>query len=107
MALNLAGVPCSRTEMNKYEERADRDRKSTLRSSLLLGMAGLAIVLLILFVLGASSSAPSGFWSKVGVVVAVLLLILRQMQRQLKRRGATKKPRAAEPDPQSRLNLDR
>jgi FtsH-binding integral membrane protein len=73
--------------MNKYEERADRDRKSTLRSSLLLGMAGIVLVLLILFFLGRSNSVPSSFWSKVGIVVAVLLLILRQMQRQLRRRG--------------------
>lgn len=92
--------------MNKYEERADRDRKSTLRSSLLLGMAGIVLVLLILFFLGRSSSVPSSFWSKVGIVVAVLLLILRQMQRQLRRRGYGKKPKAAEPDPQSRLNLN-
>lgn len=93
--------------MNKYEERADRDRKSSLRSSLLLGMAGIVLVLLILFFLGTSNAAPSGFWSKVAIAVAVVLLILRQMQRQLRRKGYNKKPRAAEPDPQSRLNLDR
>lgn len=93
--------------MNKYEKRADRDRKSTLRSSLLYGMAGIALVLLFLVFLGTSSAAPSGFWQKVAIVVAVVLLILRQMQRQLARKGHNKKSRAAEPDPQSRLNLDR
>jgi hypothetical protein len=32
--------------------------------------------------------------------------MLRQIQRQLRRKGNTKKPRAAEPDPQSRLHLN-
>ncbi len=93
--------------MNKYEERADRNRKSTLRLSLLFGMAGIALVLLFVLFLGTSSAAPSGLWSKVGVAVVVVLLILRQMQRQLRPKGSGKRPRAAEPDPQSRLNLDR
>jgi hypothetical protein len=92
--------------MNKYEERADRTRKSALRSSMLFGMAGVALALLLLTALGSRNSAPSGFWSKVGVVAAVLLLMLRQIQRQLRRKGNTKKPRAAEPDPQSRLHLN-
>lgn len=93
--------------MNKYEERADRDRKSTLRSSLLYAMAGIALVLLFLVFIGTPGAAPSGFWQKVGIVVAVLLLLLRQMQRRLGRQGRGKRSRAAEPDPQSRLNLDR
>ena len=93
--------------MNKYEARADRDRKSALRSSLLLGMAGVVLVLLILFFLGSSYSVTSSFWTKVGIVVAVLLLVLRRMQSQLRKRGYSKKSKASEPDPQSRLNLDR
>lgn len=93
--------------MNKYEERADRDRKSSLRSGLLFGVAGIALVVVILAVLGTSSSAPSGFWSKGIIFIAVVLLLLRQVQRQLMRKGRNKKSHAAEPDPQSRLNLDR
>jgi hypothetical protein len=92
--------------MNKYEERANRTRKSALRSSILFGMAGVALTLLLLVAFGSRNSAPSGFWSKIGIVAAVVLLILRQMQRQLRRKGNSKKPRAAEPDPQSRLHLN-
>ncbi|HSU30260.1 MAG TPA: hypothetical protein VLJ11_03410 [Bryobacteraceae bacterium] len=92
--------------MNKYEELADRTRKSALRSSIFFGMAGVALALLLLVALGSRNSAPSGFWSKTGIVAAILLLLLRQVQRQLRRKSQSKRPRAAEPDPQSRLHLN-
>ncbi len=69
-------------------------------------MAGVALVLFVLFIWGASNSAPSGFWSKVIIVVAVALLFLRQLQRRLQPKGGSQKSRAAEPDPQSRLHLN-
>ncbi|MBV9265591.1 MAG: hypothetical protein JO061_05420 [Acidobacteriaceae bacterium] len=87
--------------MNKYEERAVRERKAALRSSMTLWTAGLALIAVVFAIIGLSSGAPSQFWSRAALVLAILLLALRQISRRL--RGRT--PRAAEPDPKSRLNL--
>jgi len=88
--------------MNKYELRAEQQRKAAPRFSMMLWTAGLALVVVVLLILGLSSSAPSGFFSKTAIGLAVLLLILRQTTRRLKRNA----PRAAQPDPRSRLNLN-
>ncbi len=88
--------------MNKYEQRAEQERKSALRSSMMIWTAGLALVVIAFGILGMSSAAPPRFFSKSAIVVVVLLLVLRQLSRRLK----SKNPRAAQPDPQSRLNLD-
>ena len=87
--------------MNRYEQRAEQQRRSGLRFSLTMWTAGLALVLVVLAILGLRSSASPRFFSRVAIVVAVLLLILRQVARRLK----DKSPRSAQPDPQSRLNL--
>jgi hypothetical protein len=88
--------------MNKYEQRAEQERKAALRFSLMLWTAGIALVVVLLLILGLSNSAPSGFFSKGAIAAAVLLLVLRQLSRRLRRSG----PRAAQPDPRSTLKLD-
>jgi hypothetical protein len=88
--------------MNKYEQRALQERKAALRSSMMIWTAGTALVVVAIAILGLSSSASPRFFSKSAIVVAILLLVLRQVSRRLR----SKKPRAAEPDPQSRLKLD-
>ncbi len=72
-----------------------------MRSSMMIGTAGLALVVVVLLIVGLSMSAPAGFFSKAAIGVAVLLLILRQVSRRLRHRA----PRAAEPDPKSKLDL--
>ena len=89
--------------MNKYEERAQHERKAAMRSGMTLWSAGLALVVVIFLILGHSSSAPHSFFSKGAVVVAVLLLVLRQLSRRLRGKGS---PRASRPDPESTLKLD-
>jgi hypothetical protein len=87
--------------MNKYEERAARERKAALRNAMTLWTAGLVLVAVVFVIVGLSSGASSDFWKRAALILAVLLLILRQVGRRL--RGRT--PRAAEPDPRSRLKL--
>ncbi len=88
--------------MNRYEQQAMRQRKAAVRSSVTLWTACAALVVVIFAIIGLSMSAPPQFWYRGALGVAILLLIFRQISRRLK---ATS-PRAAEPDPQSRLNLD-
>ncbi len=87
--------------MNRYEERAEQQRRSALRFSMMIWTAGLALVVVVLAILGLSSAASPRFFSRGAIVLAILLLILRQVSRRL--RG--KSPRAAQPDPQSTLKL--
>ncbi|HLH04911.1 MAG TPA: hypothetical protein VKX25_19240 [Bryobacteraceae bacterium] len=88
--------------MNKYEQRAAEQRRIALRNSSTLWTAGTALILVILLILGIGHSAPSSFFTRAAVAGAIVLLVLRQIARRLKGRPS----RAAEPDPQSRLNLD-
>jgi hypothetical protein len=88
--------------MNRYEERAQRERRAALRSSMLMGSAGIALVIVVLLIVGLRSSAPSGFYSRAAIGIAVVLLIFRQVNRRLRHRT----PRAAQPDPKSTLKLD-
>jgi hypothetical protein len=88
--------------MNKYEMRAELERKAALRFSLMIWTAGIALIVVVLLILGLSSSAPPRFFSKGAIAVAILLLVLRQLSRRLRPRGS----RAAKPDPQSTLKLD-
>lgn len=89
--------------MNKYEERAERERKASMRSGMMLWSAGLALIVVVFLIIGLSSSAPPSFFSKGAMIVAILLLILRQLNRRLRAKGS---PRSARPDPQSTLKLD-
>ncbi|HEY7304514.1 MAG TPA: hypothetical protein VH601_10390 [Bryobacteraceae bacterium] len=88
--------------MNRYEERAQKQRRAALRSSMTMGTAGVALVVVVLLIMGLSSSAPPRFFTEAAIAAAILLLILRQLSRRMKHRT----PKAAEPDPKSRLNLD-
>lgn len=87
--------------MNRYEERAQRQRAATLRFSAMLWTAGAALIVVVFAILGFSTGAPREFWYRGAIVVAVLLLILRQVARRIRVRN----PRSAQPDPLSRLNL--
>lgn len=87
--------------MNKYEHRAEQQRRSAMRSSMMMGTAGVGLLAIVLLIIGLNSSAPQTFFSRSAVGLAVLLLILRQLGRRF--RGKT--PRAAQPDPQSKLDL--
>ncbi len=91
-----------RIAMNKYEQRAAQDRKSVTQFSKNLWTAGLALVVVALLILRLSSSAGPSFYSRGAIGLAVVLLVLRQLSRRSRHKG----PRAAEPDPRSRLNLD-
>ena len=88
--------------MNRYEQRAEEQRKAALRFSLMLWTAGIALLVVLLLIVGLSSSAPPRFFSKAAIAAAILLLVLRQLSRRL--RGG--RPRAAQPDPRSTLKLD-
>jgi hypothetical protein len=88
--------------MNKYEKRAQAERKSVLRSSLSLGGAGLAIMILGVLVLWLSSHGPVSSTGKIVVGLAVFLLVFRIVGRIL----SARLPKAARPDPQSTLKLD-
>ena len=88
--------------MNKYELRAEQQRKAALRFSMMLWTAGLALIVVVLFIVGLGSAAPRAYFSRTGIALVILLLILRQVTRRLK--GRT--PRAAQPDPKSQLKLD-
>ena len=88
--------------MNKYELRAERDRKAALRFSVLLWTAAAGLIIVVLALLGFISAAPTRIWKSAAIVMAILLLAFRQVSRQLSKKA----PRAAEPDARSRLNLD-
>jgi hypothetical protein len=69
---------------------------------MMMGTAGIALVVVVILIVGLSSAAPAGFFTRAAIGVAVLLLILRQVTRRLRHRA----PRAAQPDPKSTLHLD-
>jgi hypothetical protein len=87
--------------MNKYEQRADQQRRGALGMSKMLWSAGAALVVVVLLILGLSNSAPPQYYYRMAIFAAVLMLVVRQIAR----RTAHRRPRAAEPDPKSRLNL--
>jgi hypothetical protein len=87
--------------MNKYEERARQRRTADLRTSMSVWTAGLALVIVGLLIIGFHESAPPDFFYKVAIAFAVLLLLIRQVGRRLKKNV----PRSARPDPKSTLKL--
>lgn len=88
--------------MNKYEARAARERRAPIRSSRMIWIATILVVLIGLLILGSSTSASPSFFRRAAIGAALLLLLVRQLTRRVKR----SLPRAAEPDPKSRLHLD-
>lgn len=88
--------------MNKFETRSRQQQKSTMRVSVLMGVLGLAFAVMALAALGLIFAAPQRFWSVAIVVIAVLLIIMRQTMRLLNKRAS----KAAQPDPDSVLKLD-
>ncbi len=88
--------------VNRYERQAEQTRRASLRNSLLLWTAGGILLIGALALLGYSGGAPRGFWTSSAIVVAVLLLIVRQLGRRLRGSGS----RAAKPDKESMLHLD-
>ena len=88
--------------MNKYVERAEQRRRAGLRFSLSVWTAGLALLAVVLVILALSSSAAPRLGPAAAIVLAVLLLIFRQLSRRLKTKGS----KAAQPDPKSIIKLD-
>ncbi len=88
--------------MNKYVERAEQQRRAGLRFSLSLWTAGLALLAVVLVIFGLSSSAAPRLGPAAAIVLAILLLVFRQLSRRLK----TTRSRGARPDPKSTLKLD-
>ena len=88
--------------MNKYERALERDRKSAMRVSVLIGTIGLGFAMLALAALGVIFAAPQRFWWTTIVFLAVVLLVLRQVMRRLSSNGR----KLARPDPESILKLD-
>jgi len=88
--------------MNPLGRRTEEQRKAALRFSVMMWTAGVALVAVVVLIVGLSNSAPPRFFSRAAIGVAVLLLIIRQINRRLRRTGG----RAAEPDPRSTLKLD-
>lgn len=87
--------------MNRYEQRTEQQRRSALGMSKMLWSAGAALIVVVLLILGLSNSAPRQYYYRMAIVAAVLLLVVRQIARLTGRR----RPKAAEPDPKSRLDL--
>jgi hypothetical protein len=87
--------------MNKYVERAEQKRRACLRFSLSMWTAGLALLVVVLVILGLTSSAAPRLGPGAAIVLAILLLVFRQLSRRLKTKG----PRAAQPDPKSTIKL--
>jgi protein-S-isoprenylcysteine O-methyltransferase Ste14 len=106
LRLNSARLRISYTrwwgEMMKYQERAEQRHRAARKSSMTVWTAVLALVLVVLLIVALGSSAPPRLAYQGAVVLALLLLVLRQVQRRLKGRV----PRAAQPDPKSSLKLN-
>lgn len=88
--------------MNRFEDQTERQRRSSLRMSVVLLTLGGVLLVAALAILGYSSGAPQSFWTRAAVGVAILLLVLRQVGRHLGR----KRSKAVKPDDQSMLHLE-
>ncbi len=88
--------------MNRFERQAEQTRRSSLQNSMLLWGAGGVLLIGVLALLGYSGGASPGFWKGAAILVAVLLLVIRQVGRRLK----TGHSKAVKPDEQSMLHLE-
>jgi 4-hydroxybenzoate polyprenyltransferase len=88
--------------MNRLEKRALSERKAAVRSSMTIWSVGIALLVVVFLILGISGSAPSGFYPRVALGIALLILMIRLVSRRLR----SEAPRAAQPDPKSSLNLN-
>jgi hypothetical protein len=88
--------------MNKFEQQAQEQRRSTLRMSMVLWSVGGALLIVALAIAGFSSSAPQAFWKDAAIAVAFFVLILRQVTRRLRSR----RRREIKVDEQSKLHLE-
>lgn len=88
--------------MKKFEQQAQEQRRSMLKMSMLLWSLGGALLIVTLAIAGFSSSAPRNFWKDAAIVVAVVVLILRQVSRRLK----SGRRHEINVDEQSKLHLE-
>jgi hypothetical protein len=88
--------------MNRFEQKAERERRSSLRVSLLVLSLGGILLVGAVALLGYSGGAPRSFWTRAAIGIAILMLVLRQVTRRLKSNRA----RPVKPDEQSMLHLD-
>lgn len=87
--------------MNKYEKRAQQDRKNALRGAMVAATVGLVLIAIAIMILGLSNSASLAFYQKVAIAIVILLLILRLLSRRLKRKSNG----PSHPDEKSQLKL--
>jgi 4-hydroxybenzoate polyprenyltransferase len=88
--------------MNRFERQSEQTRRRSLQNSMLLWSTGGILLIAVLALLGYSGGANQEFWKGAAVVVAIFLLIVRQVGRRIKA-GRSK---AAKPDDRSMLHLD-
>ena len=89
--------------MNKYEQRAAQERKAALRSSMKIWTAGAALIVVAVAILVLSSSAYVSILLEIGDTRCNFAACVATGKPALPKH---KRPRAAEPDPQSKLKLD-
>jgi hypothetical protein len=88
--------------MNRFERQSEQTRRRSLQNSMLLWSTGGILLVAVLALLGFSSGANQEFWKGAAIIVAVFLLIVRQVGRRIK----INRSKAAKPDDQSMLHLD-
>jgi hypothetical protein len=82
-------------------EQREPSRRSSAKGTGTIWTATAALIVLVVVIAGLNGHAPQNFWSRAALFAAVALLLYRQISRRFKRAL----PRAANPDPKSRLNL--
>ncbi len=88
--------------MNRFERQSEQTRRRSLQNSMLLWSTGGILLIAVLALLGFSTGANREFWKGAAIVVAVFLLIVRQVGRRIK----VSRSKAAKPDDRSMLHLD-
>ena len=86
--------------MNKYEQRSLQERKAPMKVGLSLFAAAAVLLFVVLVLTGYIGSMPRQPWQKAAVILAVVVLVFRQLQRVIRKNA---KPKV---DPQSALHLN-